>query len=353
MKDRSTMEPIEYVVESVFWCLISMIWYKNFLFKCLPNMTYTTSKTALWIFLVLSITVCARYVFRRNRTGWSVLVSQVFPYGVYTVVSYWKMFQSRLVIILATATVLSLVVAILVMMRKVKKRKNLKRIIVKRLRSCIAATVNIFTVALVVIMAPLFLQGAFGVTLFKSGVEAKIGNENESQTISGNIDTVLKLQDEEWRLLSTNDKLDVLQCVANIEAHYLGLSNELNVGASNLPEYTLACYSDASHTIYINLEHLENDSVEEVLNSCCHEAYHGYQHRLVDAYNESSEENQRLRIYRSAVYYIEEFADYADGYEDFCSYYSQRCEMDARAYAEDAVVDYYSRIDEYLSSEVD
>ena len=98
---------------------------------------------------------------------------------------------------------------------------------------------------------------------------------------------------------------------------------------------------------------MENDSVEEVLNSCCHEAYHGYQHRLVDAYNESSEENQRLRIYRNVVYYIEEFGDYADGYEDFCSYYSQRCEMDARAYAEDAVVDYYSRIDEYLSSEVD
>lgn len=353
MKDRSTMGPVEYVVESVFWCLISMIWYKNTLFRCLPNMTYITSRTALWILLSLSIVVCAGCIFRRNRTGWSVFVSLMFPYGIYTIISYWKTLQNRIVITLISATVLSLVVGILVMIRKVKRTKNLKRIIAKSLCCCIAATGNIFTVALVVIMVPLFIQGVFGMTLFKSGVEAKIWNKNESQTISSNIDTVLKLQDEKWRLLSTNDKIDVLQCVANIEAYYLGLSNELNVGAANLPEYTLACYSDASHTIYIDLEHLENDSVEEVLNSCCHEAYHSYQHRLVDAYNQSSEEVQKLRIYKSAIHYIEEFGNYADGYEDFCAYYSQQCEKDARSYAEDAVEDYYSKIEEYLGGDTD
>lgn len=351
MKDRSTMGPIEYVFESVFWCLISMTWYKNILFRCLPNMTYAASKTVLWILLFASIAACAVCVFRIKRTGWSVLVSLVLPYGIYTVVSYWRTLQIRILIILATATVLSMVVGILVLMRKVRKRKNLKRIYAKRFCNWIAATGNIYTVAMIAIMAPLFFQGAFGVTLFKSGTEAKIGNENANQTISSNIDTVLKLQDEEWCSLTTNDKLDVLQCVANIEAHYLGLSNELNVGAANLPEYTLACYSDASHTIYINLEHLENDPVDEVLNSCCHEAYHSYQHRLVDAYNQAPEEIQKLRIYRNAVHYADEFDAYVDGYEDFCSYYSQQCEKDARTYAEDAVEDYYSRIDEYLNDD--
>lgn len=36
------------------------------------------------------------------------------------------------------------------------------------------------------------------------------------------------------------------------------------------------------------------------------------------------------------------------GEEDFCGYYYQDCESDARDYAEDAVYDYYCRINEYL-----
>lgn len=67
MKDRSTMGPIEYVFESVFWCLISMTWYKNILFRCIPNVTYVASKTALWILLFASITACAVCVFRIKR----------------------------------------------------------------------------------------------------------------------------------------------------------------------------------------------------------------------------------------------------------------------------------------------
>ena len=69
---------------------------------------------------------------------------------------------------------------------------------------------------------------------------------------------------------------------------------------------------------------------------------------LVDAYNEAPEEIQKLRIYSNAAQYVDEFATYEDGYEDFFSYYSQQCEKDARKYAEDAVADYYSRINEYL-----
>lgn len=351
MKDRSTMGPIEYISESVFWGLISMIWYKNILFHCLPNLTYETSRAVLWSMLLASIVVCSGYFFRKKRTGWSILVSLLFPYGLYTIGAYWKTFQNRIVIVLVSSTVISFLLGILVITRRINRRKSLKRVIVKRIQRWASTTGTIFSIAMAVIMVPLLLQGAFGMTLFKSSVEANIGIGTEEQTISNNIDMVLKLQAEEWCSLSTNEKLNVLQCVANIEAHYLGISNELNVGASNLPEYTLACYSDASHTIYLNLEHLENDPVDEVLNSCCHEAYHSYQHRLVDAYNEASEDVQKLRVYKNTVHYVDEFGAYVDGYEDFCSYYSQQCEKDARTYAEDAVEDYYSRIDEYLNSD--
>jgi len=48
--------------------------------------------------------------------------------------------------------------------------------------------------------------------------------------------------------------------------------------------------------------------------------------------------------------YIDEFETYADGYQDFCAYYFQQCEMDAREYGESAVEDYYARIEAYLES---
>lgn len=58
---------------------------------------------------------------------------------------------------------------------------------------------------------------------------------------------------------------------------------------------------------------------------------------------------KRLQIYKSAVKYREEFCNYSDGNYDFCSYYYRDCEMDARDYAEDAVDDYYRRIEAYLN----
>ena len=137
----------------------------------------------------------------------------------------------------------------------------------------------------------------FGDSILKSSVSATVNEQGVSQTISNNIDTVLLLREEEWSQLTTQEKLDTLQTVANIEAHYLGLPNELNVGIANLGEYTLACYNDNTHTISIDLNHLENDSVYDVLDSCCHEAYHSYQHRLVEAYNAADENSKGLRIY--------------------------------------------------------
>lgn len=159
------------------------------------------------------------------------------------------------------------------------------------------------------------------------------------------------MQEDKWETLTTKQRIDALQTVANIEAHYLGLLNELNVGASNLREFALGCYSDKTHTISIDIEHLENDPVYEVLDTCCHEAYHSYQHRLVDVYNTTDTSSKCLRLYKKAVTYSQKFGNHENGYEDFCSYYYQKCESDARDYAEEAVLDYYERILKYLDEQ--
>lgn len=143
-----------------------------------------------------------------------------------------------------------------------------------------------------------------------------------------------------------------MQTVANIEAYYLGLPNELNVSVANLRENILGSYSDATHTIYISLSHLENDAVHEILNTCCHEAFHAYQYRFIDAYKSTDKNVKSLRLYKKAISYLQEFDNYIDGNKDFCGYYEQVCETDARNYASNAINKYYNKINEYLGTKI-
>ena len=88
--------------------------------------------------------------------------------------------------------------------------------------------------------------------------------------------SVLKLQPQIWEELTTRDRLDVLQTVCNIEVCYLGITDPVTVQADNLPENTLGTYRDDLRLVLVNLDHIENDLVDEVLDTVLHEVYHCY-----------------------------------------------------------------------------
>ena len=351
MRDKfiQKIEYVEYYVDAIFWAFISMIWYKRLLFRCLFNLTYTESKLVLWGIILGSVVFLRIFIYKTQNT-WTLISSLLLPYGIYTVMTYSNTVSGRIKLSLIFAAGMSLLTSILVMTRKIPNEKRRKRIMKRRAHKCLINTVNITSIAMVVIMLPMLFGGVFGNSLFKSNTKAKSGVSLEKQSLSGNMEMVLKLQQDEWVNLSTKEKIDVMQTVANIEARYLGIPNEINVGVANLREYTLACYSDQIHTIYIDLEHIEKDRAEDVLNSCCHEVFHCYQYRLIDAFNNTGDNLKELRIFKGVTDYIDEFETYADGYQDFCAYYFQQCEMDAREYGESAVEDYYARIEAYLES---
>lgn len=285
------------------------------------------------------------------RTSWTEAKAIIVPFGLYTVLAYSRTVGVWMPIVLALAGVLSAAYSIYLLTRKIRNRRHKCKVLVRRIYRCCMMCQSLLASALLVIMVAIGIHGVFGDNILNSSVPATIDEQSVSQTISNNIDTVLLLQEEEWEKLSTQKKLDTLQTLANIEAHYLGIPNELNVGTANLKGNTLAYYNDNTHTISIDLDHLENDTVYDVLESCFHEAYHSYQHRLVDAYNNADESIKGLRLYKTAALYAEEFKNYVDGEDcDFWTYYDQRCESDARDYADDAIYDYYSKIEEYLSA---
>lgn len=165
---------------------------------------------------------------------------------------------------------------------------------------------------------PCFDYGGFRrkrpVWLISAEIGRTAGHKNNlsEQTIANNMDTILLLQEDEWEKLSAQERLDVLQAVANIEQRYLGLPNELNVGVANLDADILGYYTDKTHEIIVSADSLLYDSPWEVLDTICHEAYHSYQYRLVEALNGADENSKNLRIFRKAYTYADEFTSYKD-----------------------------------------
>lgn len=322
--------------------------------KCLNGMSYDQSRTIL-IALIVTMTITGIIInIRRNRNGMSVFANVVLPFGVYTALAYMSVNRPLFVTVFILAGSISALLAVAIMCRRISSKKTWL-VIVKRIKRVIVQIQHLFAIGLFATMLVLGVGAFFGSSLLQLEVIATTYEEVEEQTINNNIDSVLMLQDsvlmlqeELWVDLSVPERLNILQTVANIERRYLGIPHELNVGVANLGEYTLGCYDDRKHQIIVSLDSLINDPAEEVLNTVCHESYHAYQHCIVSVLENADEESKKLRLFRDARNYAEEFCDYMSGGNGFYDYYYQECEMDAREYAEEAVFDYYKRIGEYL-----
>lgn len=348
MKNNNSLSKIGFVSEHIFWAMIAWIWYKNILFRCLPSHSFMESKLILLGIIAMFFVVGSIIAIKDNRNGVSVFFNLVSGYGSYTVLTYYQIRRSLIINCLLIAGILSVIYSVLVMGKKIKNRKHISRILRRRVLRATSMTQKLMGVGLTLIMVVSGISILFGSTIMKSRVSpATQANINE-QSLSNHMETIALLQEDSWSLLTVQERLDVLQTVANVEQRYLGLPNELNVGAANLNEDVLGYYSDKTHEIVISMDSLICDSPWEVLDTVCHEAYHSYQHRMVEALHEADENSKNLRLFRRANSYASEFNSYISGEEDFCIYYFQDCESDAREYAEGAVCDYYLRINEHL-----
>ena len=348
MKKENTLSKFGFIIENFIWILISMIWYKNVLFRCIGSHTFLESKLILWGILLTSCIIGSFLEMKNIRNRVSVFFNLVLGYGIYTVLTYIQIRQTLIISSLSVVTVSSIICAFLIMCRKIKNRKRFRKILCRRTLHVAFVTQRLLGIGLTLIMALLGVNILFGSTIMKSTVNTATQTNLSEQSLANNIEIIALLQDDTWRSLSVQERLNVLQTVANVEQRYLGLSNELNVGATNLREDVMGYYSDNTHEIVVDIDSLLNDSSWEVLDTVCHEAYHSYQHRMVDAFNYADENSKSLKIFRKASYYANEFNNYISGEADFCKYYYQDCESDARDYAEDAVYNYYRRINEYL-----
>ncbi|MDO4322167.1 MAG: hypothetical protein Q4C61_06535 [Lachnospiraceae bacterium] len=350
MKKRSynTMGQTRFVTEHIIWALIAMIWYKNLLFRCVKGFSLIQSKQLLWGMVAACSAAGILLERKRRRNAYSVTMNLLIAYGGYTALAYRDVRPELVALAFfpaATFSFWSIAATLGIRIRDGRLRKGLfKRLLNRELQLIQTACAAGMAAMLLVLGAGVL----FGSAVLRPSGTMEMAVTTDAQNISNSMDTVLLLQEKEWRELSVKERLDVLQTAANIERTYLGLPHELNVGAANLDESLLGYYNDNTHEIILNLDQISETQAYELLETVCHEAYHAYQHRLVDAYNGADARTRGLRMFKKAGRYAEEFGSYIDGTEDFCGYYDQECENDAREYAEKAVCDYYDRIFEYL-----
>jgi len=345
------MTTFEFLLSIAWKYVIGFIWYKNLLFRVLPHWDVYDSLQLLLIMMLVSV-ACFIIVMNRRKNGWTATACFVLPFGLYTMLTYSTTSALIIRVVAVVSILLSLVYSILLFSRKIKQRGKIARrkVLQSRLLRCMYSALCIMAVGMVFLMVGIGWNSYFGTGLVTSSVEAEALHQDikDEDTMEANMSTVLKLQPAVWEDLNTRERIDVLQTVCNVETHYLGLNDPVTVQGDNLSPYTLGAYSDAQKLIRINLDHIENDPVEEVLSTLLHEIHHSYEHRLADVFDNISPEYRELRLFKDATHYSQEVDDYINPREDYYGYMTQRLEMDSEKYAELGTQEYYARIADWI-----
>lgn len=213
------------------------------LFRCLSYMSCTKSRLIL-LLLFFSILPISRFVLYQRSNKWVVISSIVLPFGVYTYLAYRSFLARSMDITIIVCAVVSVMYCLLAILQRVKKVKNKRKVLLRRMKKCIFVTLSIFTIGFLIIMAPLLFKG----TLNGSVIELNLANKkDESATIKANIEYLQNLKYEQWSDLSVRERLELMQCCVDIECNYLGIS-DVKVVASNLADGALGSCDSRSES---------------------------------------------------------------------------------------------------------
>ena len=128
--------------------------------------------------------------------------------------------------------------------------KNKCRLVYRKVRMTYSAVRFVGAAASIALIICLFCRSYVGGSLVAADEKAA-SSYGEQYTIVANIDKVLLLQEEEWEKLNLDERMDVLQCICNIEGNYLGLDRGVHIYASKLDDNLLGYYNDSASSIQI------------------------------------------------------------------------------------------------------
>ena len=268
------------------------------------------------------------YVLEKGRNVYNMLVGVLFPLCIYRIV-LMASYRSKLLSI-ALRMVCLVFFRIYALLYGGKIKPSIHERNQYKFRTILPVCASILSIAL-------FYTLHYIPWIDKESVLASnIEREASVYSTKEGFDDLSKLKDYVWENLSLQQRLDVMQSVVNYETEYLGLPYQITTAAAKLSENECANYDDNRKLITFSEEHLMEREPIEMVDTACHEMYHSYAHRLMEAYDTLPEEYQDLLIVRNGYTYKYESANYVSGREDdkYDEYYSQQFEEDARLYGE-------------------
>jgi len=296
--------------------------------------------------LLLAITVACIFLgfftaLEDDRTGWRVAFDVLTPFGLYLVLKVAPQGPIYLWIAAVICIGTMLLYAAILFSAPIHHRKN--RAFVLKMRFCQLTSA---TWLLSKTMLCLFAAVAIGGTVLGFSAIRPAETQGHVRTAEdlGAVDLwwepLQGLREERWAESTLQERVNLMQLIADIETAYLGLPEAPQVSCESARSTTLGFYTHKSRSVCINRDHLLYDPPDECLNTVLHEVYHSYQYYLCALYEDTDSDYRSLAFLRSARLYIDEFENYKSGREDYIGYYLQYCESDAREYAESRGVVY-------------
>lgn len=347
MKRNNTLTKSEFLLEHLFWMIVTWLWYKNILFRCVGNYSFTESKIIFLLVLGMACILGILCNIKKDRNDFSVFFNIVTGYGLYTILTYFQIQRNLIITVLSITVSISIIIGCYIMQRQIKRRNYFRKTIRSAIVTVVGATQRIMGLGFLVILIVAGGNFLFGSSIIQSSVKPSVTADSYNQLLSESAETIALLDEDSWSSITVQEKAGVLQKIANLERSNLGISNELNVCVANLEEEGLwGYYDDSTHEIVIDMDLLLNGSVQDALQCLLHEAFHSFEHRMVDLYEETDMSNKNLWIFRKANIYAEEFKYYNNGEDAYSDYYEQQCDIDARDFAEERVKFYEDLINQ-------
>lgn len=281
-----------------------------------------------------------------NRTGCQIAANILFPLEIYTALAYFERWHPAVRVLFAAAC--AAVIWYFITFFRAKRRETARKKLRMAWLSGRVVFSTLFSVFLLLSM-PDLLPGGRGaapasrelLSESRSDLAFQELLDEEVWTLEAQEETIGMLREYIWEDLDTEERLEVLQTVANVECVNLGLPYMPRVTAEKCPDYILGQYSYAEHMITFNIDVLPSVSGLDMLDAVLHECQHAYQFACVEIYQAAGEEYRDLsgfRMFWQAEEWAEEFINYEDGSsgteESMDAYRGQACEMAAREGAE-------------------
>ncbi len=352
MRNINKLSPKIYLIFTVAVSFFAMVIYRATLFQCIFLSTYKESKVTFWVVWVISFVVTYLLTFRRRRNYLSVFSNAVLPLGIYSFMAYG---DNNLIVSFAGMTIILLggIYCFAVLVRPIKTDDMLKGAIILRNRflNSINGTRTIAAVCVLGMFVSLLSFNAFDLPVFVPSVKPSVSvAEDKTEVLEESMPVISKIDDDIWVTLTFEDRLDVLQTLANVDASQQGVSHEINLCAEYLGSSTYGTYDYSTHTVTINAAVVEWDTSAQSVNTVMHEVRHAYQHDLTDAYLSLDKDYQQLLAFDDVRKYYEniEYYQSAEKY-GFDQYENQTIEVDSREYAEAKSAFYFRLVDKYIT----